>query len=147
MNVIADEPSLFFMRRAGDDSQPDGPPTVVEVSANFYEASRWMDAGESVERLPLPARAGPAADAAEEIPLADPATLSLADDFSAFLRAKVPEALKRQAMRQLFSQAHFKVVDGLEVYMEGSSSLIPRDNGDCSMCSRSAACAKCNSLL
>ncbi|MCB1961336.1 MAG: DUF3305 domain-containing protein [Rhodocyclaceae bacterium] len=55
MNVAADEPSLFFMLRPADDADPDGPPTVVEVSANFYEASRWMDSGESVERLPLPA--------------------------------------------------------------------------------------------
>jgi len=54
MNVTADEPSLFFMVRPSDDTDPDSPPTVIEVSANFYEASRWMDAGESVERLPLP---------------------------------------------------------------------------------------------
>lgn len=54
MNVCADEPSLFFMLRPADDTQPDGPPTVAAVSANFYEAARWMDAGESVERLPLP---------------------------------------------------------------------------------------------
>ena len=55
MNVAADEPSLFLMIRPADDAVPDGPPTVAAVSANFYEASRWMDAGESVERLPLPA--------------------------------------------------------------------------------------------
>ena len=55
MNVVADEPSLFFMVRPGDDTDPDSAPTVIEVSANFYEASRWMDAGETVERLPLPA--------------------------------------------------------------------------------------------
>ena len=54
MNVSADEPSLFFMLRPADDAAPDGPPTVAAVSANFYEAARWMDAGESVERLPLP---------------------------------------------------------------------------------------------
>jgi len=55
MNVTADEPSLFFMVRPSDDEDPDSAPTVVEVSANFYEASRWMDSGEAVERLPLPA--------------------------------------------------------------------------------------------
>jgi hypothetical protein len=54
MNTCADEPSLFFMLRPANEDQPDGPPTVVAVSANFYEAARWMDAGESVERLPLP---------------------------------------------------------------------------------------------
>lgn len=54
MNVCADEPSLFFMLRPADEAQPDGPPTVAAVSANFYEAARWMDAGETVERLPLP---------------------------------------------------------------------------------------------
>lgn len=55
MNVTADEPSLFFMVRPSDHEDPDSAPTVIEVSANFYEASRWMDAGESVERMPLPA--------------------------------------------------------------------------------------------
>jgi len=55
MNVTADEPSLFFMVRPRDEEDPDSAPTVIEVSANFYEASRWMDAGETVERLPLPA--------------------------------------------------------------------------------------------
>jgi hypothetical protein len=55
MNVTADEPSLFFMVRPSDETDPDSAPTVIAVSANFYEASRWMDAGESVERLPLPA--------------------------------------------------------------------------------------------
>ncbi len=67
--------------------------------------------------------------AVEEIPLPDPATLSLADDFSVVLRAKVPEALKRQAMRQLFEQPHFNVVDGLNVYMEDFNAIpeFPRD--------------------
>lgn len=57
-NVLADEPSLFFMLRADEDAEAageEGAPRVAAVSASFQEAARWLDGGASVERLPLPA--------------------------------------------------------------------------------------------
>lgn len=57
-NVLADEPSLFFMLRpdeAAEAAGEDGPPLVAAVSASFHEAARWLDGGATVERLPLPA--------------------------------------------------------------------------------------------
>ena len=57
-NVLADEPSLFFMLCPDEAAQAageDGPPLVSAVSASFQEAARWLDGGATVERLPLPA--------------------------------------------------------------------------------------------
>lgn len=56
-NVLADEPSLFFMLRADEDAEAAGadvPPRVAAVTASFHEAARWLDGGAIVERLPLP---------------------------------------------------------------------------------------------
>lgn len=55
LNVDADQPSLFCMLRAPEDGDPAVAPDVIAVTASFYEAARWADAGEQVERLPLPA--------------------------------------------------------------------------------------------
>ena len=95
--------------------------------------SRWsqrkqaLARGEAPPEPPAPvapAAAAPAGTAEPEAPLPDPATLTLADDFSAFLRPKVSAALKQQAMKQLFAQAHFNQVDMLDVYMD-DYNLIP----------------------
>ncbi|MBX3685041.1 MAG: DUF3305 domain-containing protein [Rhodocyclaceae bacterium] len=57
-NVLADEPSIFFMLRPDEAAEAAGesvPPLVAAVSASFHEAARWLDGGATVERLPLPA--------------------------------------------------------------------------------------------
>ncbi|NMQ28024.1 DUF3306 domain-containing protein [Candidatus Accumulibacter phosphatis] len=104
------------------DAEAEALRLAVCFARQAVAGNRWItQRGEPVAaRAPL---------ALEEIPLPDPATLSLADDFSVFLHAKVPEALKRQAMRQLFAQAHFNIVDGLDVCMEDFNALpdLPRD--------------------
>jgi hypothetical protein len=58
LNLTASEPSLFVLvRSAEDDGNPAeaGPPRIAAISASFHEAARWIDGGETVERLPLPA--------------------------------------------------------------------------------------------
>lgn len=61
--------------------------------------------------------------AASELP--DPATLLLNlgpdSDFSVFLRAEVSEGIRRQAMKQLFADPHFNVMDGLDTYIDDYS--------------------------
>ena len=61
--------------------------------------------------------------AASELP--DPATLLLNlgpdSDFSVFLRAEVSEDIRRQAMKQLFADPHFNVMDGLDTYIDDYS--------------------------
>jgi uncharacterized protein DUF3306 len=87
--------------------------------------SRWSRrkrAAEAGQRLPEPAAPPSAAPPPAELP--DPATLSFADDFSAYLGAQVPAALKRAAMAKLFADPSFNRMDGLDVYIE-DYNLVP----------------------
>lgn len=56
-----------------------------------------------------------------------PAVESLTDesDFTAFMQPKVPEALKRQALKKLFANPQFNVMDGLDVYVDDYSVSVP----------------------
>jgi hypothetical protein len=72
LNVTTPEPSIFVMWRTADQddagghgehevdpsgSQPTGadrPPRAVAVTVSYNEASRWMDGGEQVDRVPMP---------------------------------------------------------------------------------------------
>ncbi|HRP23773.1 DUF3306 domain-containing protein [Thauera sp.] len=62
--------------------------------------------------------ASPAAKAAAEAALPPVETLSLASDFSAFLKEEVSEALRRRALQKLFADPHFNRMDGLDVYID-----------------------------
>lgn len=103
-------------------------PAAAEDEGGFLR--RWSQRKQALARgetppEPAPPAPPPAPVAREdEAPLPDPAGLTLADDFRGFLRPKVPPELKRQALTQLFSQAHFNQVDGLDVYMD-DYNLVP----------------------
>ncbi|MDB5935981.1 MAG: hypothetical protein JWQ01_3325 [Massilia sp.] len=70
---------------------------------------------------PLPVTAPPPAAAAEiEVPLptlADAAALGADSDYSAFVARGVDSAVRRLAMKKLFSDPHFNLIDGLDIYM------------------------------
>jgi hypothetical protein len=51
-------------------------------------------------------------------------SLTIDSDFSAFLQPEVDETLKRQALKQLFRDPHFNVMDGLDVYIDDYSNPI-----------------------
>lgn len=46
-------------------------------------------------------------------------------DFTVFLREEVSEAVRRQAMKTLFADPHFNVMDGLDVYIDDYSLADP----------------------
>jgi hypothetical protein len=54
-------------------------------------------------------------------------SLTIDSDFSAFLDPRVDETLKRQALRQLFRDPHFNVMDGLDTYIDDYSKPDPID--------------------
>jgi hypothetical protein len=82
---------------------------------------------------PLAHDSGPGIDgegAAPEPPpptLADAASLSRGADISRFMAPKVGEDVKRVALKKLFADPHFNVMDGLDTYIEdyGKPSPIP----------------------
>ena len=68
---------------------------------------------------PVAAPGAPATPAAPPEPALPPVESLTADaDFTAFMQPKVDEALRRQALRKLFSDPHFNVMDGLDVYID-----------------------------
>ena len=67
--------------------------------------------------------AAPIADAAVSLPPVE--SLTIDSDFSAYLDPKVDKALKLQALKRLFRDPHFNVMDGLDVYIDDYSIADP----------------------
>ena len=69
----------------------------------------------------------PSGDAPPAPPAALPdiASLALDSDFTAFLKDEVGEGLRRQALKKLFNDPHFNVMDGLDIYIDDYSVSTP----------------------
>jgi hypothetical protein len=70
------------------------------------------------------------APAAEPLPtLADVARLGRDSDYSPFVRAGVDPAVKNAALKKLFTDPHFNIMDGLDIYIDdyGKPDPIPPD--------------------
>ena len=78
---------------------------------------------------PPPAVQEPAAaqaDTARPLPtLDDVATLSFESDYSGFVAQGVDKAVRRLALKKLFSDPHFKVMDGLDIYIDDYNIASP----------------------
>jgi hypothetical protein len=64
-----------------------------------------------------------AAEEAPDLPPVDELTLD--SDFRGFLHPKVDENVRRAALRKLFSDPHFNVMDGLDTYIDDYSQTEP----------------------
>jgi hypothetical protein len=71
----------------------------------------------------------PVAAAAPRAELPSPEGLDFDSDFTPFLQPKVDEALKRQALKKLFGDPRFNVMDGLDVYIDDYSRPDPLPPG------------------
>jgi len=83
-----------------------------------------------------PAAAAVPIDAAQPASVPAPAetlppveSLTIDSDFAAFLQPKVDETLKRLALKQLFRDPRFNVMDGLDVYIDDYSKPDPLPPG------------------
>ncbi len=94
--------------------------------------------GAEAARGPVPARAQPApapaalaasAPAPAPPPLPAVESLSFESDFTAFMKPEVGEVLKRQALKTLFQDPRFNVMDGLDVYIADYSLADPLPEG------------------
>ena len=60
----------------------------------------------------------------KEVPMQKPVelppleSLSFESDFKAFMQSKVEESIKRAALRKLFADPRFNVMDGLDTYID-----------------------------
>lgn len=103
----------------------------------FSRWSRLKTKGEPAEAAPAPLprpELAPLAQAAQHPPVApapvratpprplptleDAALLGADSDFSAFVTQGVDKAVQRLAMKKLFSDPHFHMIDGLDVYID-----------------------------
>lgn len=80
-----------------------------------------------VESENLLEEAGRPADVPDQRPvtLEDVAELTKDSDYSPFVAHGVDEAIKRSAMKKLFSDPHFNVMDGLDIYIDDYSVFEP----------------------
>jgi len=108
-----------FLRRwsqrklaAARESQPTeaAPPACADAAPPVAPASAAMQSGAASE---------PAA------PLPAPETLSFESDFTPFLQASVDPAVRSKALRRLFADPRFNVMDGLDVYIDDYGKFEP----------------------
>lgn len=79
---------------------------------------------------PAPAVAEPAPPAAEPPPtLEDAAALTPASDFTRFVARDVDPAVKNAALKTLFTDPHFNVMDGLDIYIDDYGKPDPLPEG------------------
>lgn len=75
---------------------------------------RWSRLKRETPPKPAPSQAVPAA-----LPLTD--ALDFNADFSPFMHPEVDAETRRNALRKLFMTDHYRVMDGLDVYVEDYS--------------------------
>jgi hypothetical protein len=100
--------SRWSRRKLEANAEPGARPSVAPgaVPANAMATAS--------STAPAPAPAAP-----PELPSVD--SLNFDSDFTAFLRPEVDENLKRAALKQLFRDPRFNVMDGLDVYIDDYS--------------------------
>ena len=111
--------------------------------------SRWSRLKRTANEAPAGTGAAPKAPATPAAPVAPPhappevraqaqrepaplppvESLTPESDFSPFMRAKVDESLKRRALRTLFQDPRFNVMDGLDTYIADYSQPDPLPEG------------------
>ena len=89
-------------------------------------ASRWSRRKEEARQSPPQAPAKKAVDPkapAPELPPVDKLTID--SDFRAFFHPKVDEGMRRAALKKLFSDPRFNLMDGLDTYIDDYSKTEP----------------------
>jgi Protein of unknown function (DUF3306) len=113
-----------------EKSTPPEPLSLSRWSRRKLEANAEASAPPSAAEGPAPvntmataAPTAPAPAAAPELPSVD--SLNFHSDFTAFLRPEVDEKLKRAALKQLFRDPRFNVMDGLDTYIDDYTKADP----------------------
>ena len=73
--------------------------------------------------VPAPASGAPTSTAALELPPVE--SLTFDSDFTAFLQPGVDDKLKRAALKQLFRDPRFNIMDGLDTYIDDYTKADP----------------------
>lgn len=96
--------------------------------------NRWAKKNaQQVEAAPVSPAAAPVEAPVKAAPkepqplptLEDVARLSADSDYSAFVAKGVDENVKRSAMKKLFANPHFNIMDGLDIYIDDYTNPAP----------------------
>lgn len=95
---------------------PDEKPAAAQTAESFLE--RWSRLKKEAATASLPTvEANPAVDT--EMPALPPIeSLTPESDFSVFMQPRVPSELRQAALKKLFADPHFNVMDGLDIYID-----------------------------
>jgi hypothetical protein len=108
------------------EPRPPEPAPLAEASPDAVAAP--LDATAFGAAPPVPVLVPPqaAAEPARQLPtLEDVAALDADSDFSAFVARGVDQAVRRSALKKLFADPHFKVMDRLDVYIDDYTKPSP----------------------
>ena len=90
--------------------------------------SRWSKRKAQEPAAPPVTTNVPAAEPAPDLPpptLEEVAALGHDADFSRFVKPGVDETVRRSAMKKLFTDPHFNVMDGLDIYIDDYNKFEP----------------------
>ena len=108
------------------DERGDAAPAAPLPGATAPPPSPALPEGTGVE----PAAAAEAAGTAPPLPtLADVAALTRESDYARFMAPGVDRSVRNAAMKKLFSDPRFNVMDGLDVYIDDYSKPDPLPEG------------------
>lgn len=126
--MAADEGDSFFSRwsrRKAQDRAGVAVPAEAPVTVAKAPAAPPVDA---------PVAPEPPAAVAEPAPppptLEDTRALTPASDFSRFVAKDVPSDVRNAAVKKLFADPHFNVMDGLDIYIDDYSKPSPLSAAD-----------------
>jgi hypothetical protein len=101
----------------------------VTAQDNETFLGRWSRLKREEEKKTSEPAVPPADEVAKEAeappPLPSMETLTPQSDFSAFMHPKVLDSVRRVALKKLFADPHFNVMDGLDVYIDDYSKPDP----------------------
>ena len=116
---------------ASEDTRPPTPPAPQQpATAAGSPAATARPPAPSEGDLPSPAAAAAAPSAPPSLPtLDDVQSLTPQSDFQPFMQAGVGSEVRNAAMKKLFADPHFNVMDGLDIYIDDYSQPDPLPAG------------------
>ena len=113
-------------KEAVREGKPVAPEPEVAPVAPPAQAVAGTDGVQAVPAAPAPADGGDAPPERPPLPtLADVQALAPGADVSRFMQAGVPADVRSAAMKKLFADPHFNIMDGLDTYIDDYSKPDP----------------------
>jgi hypothetical protein len=110
--MAADEFFARWARRKSDAPHDPAPAPAADASTTATRTVADASQIDDSKAKPLPS-------------LEDVANLGHDSDYSVFMASGVDEAVKRSAMKKLFTNPHFNIMDGLDIYIGDYNKFEP----------------------